>query len=429
MAKKLHNTEMPHYVQIDESLCNGCVLCMKACPTQAIRVKDHDLAYIEGDCIDCGVCIKVCPRGAIKAAAMVRGSIDRSKAVLIISPVLYSQFGEGVSPDEVVLAFKKMGFLDVCEPWESLEMFNIATEIYVREHSNKSGVPRPLISAVCPVVVRLVADRFPSLLKNFPPILPPREIFAREVRKQTADRYGIAEDKIRLFHITPCSAKMISITQPLFIGHSYLDGVIGINDVYHGLLKELNEIRKVGKDRAQARLSGVGIGWGISGGEIAGMGRGRFMAVSGMQETIRYLHKLEMGLLDNIDYVEFRTCTEGCIGGPLTVSDTYQTKYTIYRFISKYGTERRIDYDQVKKLYEKGWFFADKEDLPLEKRQSTLSLSEAIDRQGRVEEVFQSLPGKDCAVCGSPDCRAFAEDVVDGKSDLDDCVYLRFYKS
>ena len=54
------------YVLIDEELCNGCVLCMKACPTKAIRVEENRVARIQGVCIDCGECVKVCPRGAVK---------------------------------------------------------------------------------------------------------------------------------------------------------------------------------------------------------------------------------------------------------------------------------------------------------------------------------------------------------------------------
>ena len=49
------DTEPVRYVQIDESLCNGCVLCMKACPTKAIRIKEG-LAQVQGFCINCGEC-------------------------------------------------------------------------------------------------------------------------------------------------------------------------------------------------------------------------------------------------------------------------------------------------------------------------------------------------------------------------------------
>ena len=58
-----------HYVEVDEDLCNGCVLCMKACPMKAIRVRDG-VARIEGVCIDCMECARVCPRGAIRGVSV-----------------------------------------------------------------------------------------------------------------------------------------------------------------------------------------------------------------------------------------------------------------------------------------------------------------------------------------------------------------------
>ncbi len=414
-----------HYVQIDESSCNGCVLCMKVCPTKAIRVRDHRLAYIEGVCIDCGECIRVCPRGAIKAITTGSENIDRSRAIISTSPVLFTQFSEGVTPDQIILALKNMGFFGLEDQRKALEMVSIAIQLYVRENRNRPEAPRPLISPICPVVVQLIAYRFPSLLKNIPPIMIPRQLAAREAKKKTAREHGLKEDDIKVFHITPCPAKMMCVKNPLFGGQSYLDGAIGIKDIYGEIMKQLP---LVDKDAGQHHISGVWINWGRSGGEIAGMEDGNFLAVSGMGETIRYLQKIEMGLLDNIDYVEFRTCPEGCIGGPLNVADRYEAKHTIHKLIQILGVEKKLKEEYVKGLYDKGWFSAVEKIEPLEHENSRLDLSEAIKRQKRVEEIYRILPGKECGICGSPDCLTFAEDVVDKRMSLDNCPFLEFCK-
>ena len=71
-----------HYVEVDEDLCTGCVLCMKACPMKAIRLRDN-VARIEGVCIDCMECARVCPRGAIRGVSSVEMSLgDRSEDVV-----------------------------------------------------------------------------------------------------------------------------------------------------------------------------------------------------------------------------------------------------------------------------------------------------------------------------------------------------------
>jgi hypothetical protein len=135
-----------------------------------------------------------------------------------------------------------------------------------------------------------------------------------------------------------------------------------------------------------------------------------------------------MGLLEGIEYVELRPTPAGCIGGPLTVIDRYQAKYTIERTILKHGAKRSVDRDRIEDLYDKKLLFTNKSPGQLKSRFNALPLAEAIELQGRIEALCHSLPMKECGVCGSPDCRTFAEDVADGKASLEDCVYLRFYE-
>jgi len=49
---------------VDENLCTGCMVCIPACPTSALR--EDDPPTIDKDlCIRCSACIKSCPDGAI----------------------------------------------------------------------------------------------------------------------------------------------------------------------------------------------------------------------------------------------------------------------------------------------------------------------------------------------------------------------------
>jgi Na+-translocating ferredoxin:NAD+ oxidoreductase RNF subunit RnfB len=59
---------------------------------------------------------------------------------------------------------------------------------------------------------------------------------------------------------------------------------------------------------------------------------------------------------------------------------------------------------------------------------SPLSIPDRIERLNKVEETLQLLPGKECGVCGSPDCQTLAEDVVDGKATLDDCIFFHNHR-
>jgi Na+-translocating ferredoxin:NAD+ oxidoreductase RNF subunit RnfB len=40
-----------------------------------------------------------------------------------------------------------------------------------------------------------------------------------------------------------------------------------------------------------------------------------------------------------------------------------------------------------------------------------------------IRNLEEELPGLDCGMCGSPSCRCFAEDVVIGKADRNDCIF------
>ncbi len=410
------------YVKIDADLCNGCVLCMKACPTRAIRVRNRRQAVIEGVCINCGECSRVCPRGAIQAVITDHYHLaESSYSTVSASSALYAQFGEEIMPNDVLLALRRLGFGYVYDQSYTNELYSVALEFYIEEKRRAQEAPWPLISPVCPVVVRLIDYRFPALLKHIPPLAVPREIVAREAKRRLSAKYGCAQEEIKVYHITTCAAKMICLKEPLLQPRSFMDGAIGIARIYESIRENL---RGLEEDEVLHHSGGVGLGWGMSGGEIAGL-QARCLAVSGLQETIKYLEKIEMGLLRDVDYVEFRVCKEGCLGGPLTVADKYLAKQHLQRLVRMFGIEKRVKRAYVKKLYERGWFFVEGEGAVARSASRTGSVAEKIERLSRVETLLRTLPGKECGVCGSPDCRTFAEDVVDGRAQLSECLYRR----
>ena len=423
MAKIDPHSAHVRYVQIDESLCNGCVLCMKACPTKAIRIKEGRLAQIQGYCINCGECARVCPRGAV--AAVRSDDFDLSESgEYLVSPctALYTQFGEDVLPNDILLGLKRLGFWYVHDQAYTSEISSFATELYIRESRKKGDAPFPLISPLCPVVVKLISYRFPSLFKHILPLATPRELVTREAKKRGAEKYGRKPEEIRVLHITPCQAIADYAMERASREGPCQDKAIGINTIYEPLHRSIQEIDD---DRVLHHSGGIGLGWGMSGGEIAALDR-NCLAVSGLHETIRYLEEIEMGLLQDVDYVEFRVCSVGCLGGPFTVADKYRAKHILQKLILIFGVERRIKYKYVIDLYNKGWFFSDKEPRSPGIEPSQLSSSEisrGIERQNRVEEIFRLLPKKECGACGAPDCQTFAEDVVDGKTSLGSCVF------
>jgi len=409
-----------HFVDINLERCNGCVLCMKVCPMKAIRVTKDEKAHILGTCIDCGSCISVCPRNAIESKTSISiQSLKSRYTIVTVSPVIYTQFGDEVMPNEVITVLREF-YDQVYDQAYIHELYNLATEIYIIERRNDPKTKWPLISPICPVVNRLIYHRFPALLPQFLPFLTPGEILAREVKKKALEKTIFKPEEIGVYQITPCSAKLINIKQPLFENSSFLDGVIGINEIF-GKVKR--KIGKITEDAVYHYSGGIGIGWARSGGEIEGLEGVRSLAVSGIKETIKYLERIELGLLEGVEYIEFRACGEGCIGGPLAVVDKYEAKRTTERLVRMFGINKRVKFGYVKKLYENGFFNAGINPENFSKP-NVANLKASLERAKEIYGLWEFLPQKDCGACGSPDCMTFAEDVIDGLQTPDRCAIL-----
>jgi len=49
----------------------------------------------------------------------------------------------------------------------------------------------------------------------------------------------------------------------------------------------------------------------------------------------------------------------------------------------------------------------------------------ALKKMKERDAIYKSLPGIDCGACGAPKCRSFAEDVVQGRANLYECVLIK----
>ena len=149
------------------------------------------------------------------------------------------------------------------------------------------------------------------------------------------------------------------------------------------------------------------------------------LAVSGLEETIAYLQKIEMGLFQDIEYIEFRTCREGCLGGVLNVVDKYLAKSAVQKMIKMFGLGRRLPREKILRIYEKGDFQTEKRPSRLLNLFGEQKEGLSIESMQKIEKILEGIQGRDCAACGAPDCRTFAEDVVRGSASMKDCLWVR----
>ena len=229
-----------HSVLLEPDICKGCTHCLKRCPTEAIRIRNGHAVIREERCIDCGECIRVCPYQAKKA---LYDNIDDFKdykwKIALPAPALYGQFDNLDDLDFVVSGLKNCGFDDVFEVARAAEIVSD----YTRQYLAKADIPKPVISSACPVVVRLISVRYPSLIDNLLPILPPVELAARLAKKEALEKHPeLREEDICTLFISPCPAKVSYVRNPLGTEKSHVDGVLAIRDIYFKLLHEMKNI-------------------------------------------------------------------------------------------------------------------------------------------------------------------------------------------
>ena len=386
---------------------------------------------VVGQCIGCGECIRVCDAGAVSAAAAGTRSFERDHiAIALVSPVLYAQF-PGVMPKDILMGLRQMGFRHTVDMSYFLEIFHCAAEEFIHRNRESNEAPWPLISPVCPVVVRLIAFQFPSLMPHVLPVLRPVALMAREVKRRIIPYYRESGDAVALYYINPCPTKMdpncSSPEQRLDI----LEVALGINDLFPELTRYVEQIKKsdaIPFDQTQFEFENCATGnasmWAMSGGEIADMDFDRSLAVSGLEETITYLQKIEMGLFKDIEYIEFRTCREGCLGGVLTAIDKYQAKSAVQKMVKLMGLGRRLPRENILRMYERGHFQTEKGSNKLIDLYGNKKEALSLDALQKIEEIVELLRGNYCAACGAPDCRTFAEDIVHGSASLQDCLWI-----
>jgi len=418
-----------NFVRFHEDRCTGCAACMRVCPTKTIRIRQQKSIRFVDQCIGCGACVRVCPAGAVSAATRLPEGIGSDHiAIALVSPVLYAQFPH-IMPGGVLMGLRQLGFHHTIDMSFFFEMFQYAAEEFIRRNRTARVAPWPLISPVCPVVVRLIAFQFPSLLPHILPVLRPVALMAREIEERVIPEYENRD--IVLYYINPCPTKSQSPITLDSRSAKYREVAIGINDIYPVLKPQVERILTSDKmpfswthfEFETCSTADAAFG-AMSGGEIARMDIENSLAVHGLKETYDYLNRIEMGLLKDMEYIEFRTCREGCLGGVLTVVDKYIAKRHVQKMVNVFGMGRRLPQDTLLRQFEKGRFKIDKSPEVLRKifrpRKPTISLAEAK----RIERIVASLGGRNCGACGAPDCQTFAEDVVLGQAELADCIWL-----
>ena len=409
-----------HAIQIDETKCVGCIHCMRVCPTEAIRIKEGKAMIIKERCIDCGQCMRVCPAKAFYIKQNDLKMLQNFKyRIALFASVMIGQFPEKISEEQIYQAMMDFGFTHLVEVEQPIRILIELT----KEYLNADQISKPCISAFCPAVVRLIQIKYPSLIENILPVKAPHELAAHFILQSLMNK-GVKKEEIGIFYITPCAAKIAAVKSPVGDKPSVVDGVISMSDFYNKVRQTIPKELKGVTNLQRRHLTKEGILWSTSRGESSRFGN-RVIAIDGIHSVVKFLDRLENDEVKGFDFLEMRACDQSCAGGILLTGNRFTTTERLEQRSKNYPSYRDLDLEPG----------LDKESLSQcllidEIKQHNAfrlddDISKAMEKMSRAQRIICFLPGIDCGACGAPNCQALAEDMVQGKAKMSDCVFLQ----
>ena len=345
--------------------------------------------------------------------------------VAVPSPVLYGQFPLDVRPEHIAQGLLAVGFDAVWDYGVDIALVARAIVDYVDEWHG----PLPLISITCPVVVRLIQVAYPRMLEQ----LDPHPAAARDRRPRgqaalLARSSAWRPDEIAAIYVTPCQARTISILQPAEGGRSYLDGAVGIPQLYNDVLAAAREVAtRLGADRRRAaRCARPSCSAGPRAGRSPSCSSThRYLSVTGLPNVIRVFDDIEKGKLSDIDFLRVQRLLGRLLqrqphggqrlrlAGQAAEPDaaTCRTPTPSPRPRSRAATQSRTSPRSAPSQ-------------PREHRGGRRPARARTAGQGGSSASRRRCPGLDCGLCGAPTCAALARDVAMGDAKHSDCVLL-----
>lgn len=403
-------------LEIVHDVCIGCSHCIKVCPTEALRVRDGK-AIIHADwCVDCGECYRVCPTRAVRVMDDdFKQIFDYKYRVLLVPYLFFAQFDENIPRKDIYEIIGQLGFDEICAVEQSVDSLVDEVNKYVER------AEKPVISSYCPAVTRLIQVRFPALVDHVMLLMPPIEITAQYYKHKYAEA-GIDEKDLGIFYLTPCIAKIAAVKSPVGGYETPVTGVINLDYFYNKVYLAYRQHIPITKTiKVNEALSSRGILFSTTGGESANV-RGRTLAIDGVNNVVDFLEHLEDGAINDVDFLELRTCDESCAGGILSLRNRFLVADSM-RTSAQSMPDSHALADEYRNCCSAMVHMEKIEPRSMVKYDKNIEI--ALKKMERARFLKNTLPGIDCGACGAPSCEALAEDIVRENADINSCLFLR----
>ncbi|HEY8364089.1 MAG TPA: [Fe-Fe] hydrogenase large subunit C-terminal domain-containing protein [Haloplasmataceae bacterium] len=400
---------MKHLIDIHEERCIGCTRCMRTCPTEAIRIINNRANLIQEKCIYCGNCITSCHKNAYRVTSDSFANFDKHHINVAILPLAI--FGMFNNIEELQGAYNTLYNYGFDEIFDLSYVMELLHERVIKHVSREN---KTYILSSCPSVVRLIQLKYPSLIDNLLPFDYPFEIGAKIARRIFSEKYQVDEDQIGISYISECFSNYATIKDRLSTKKTAINHLFLYNDIFR---------RNVEKSDTSINISKMGIRFATVGAYQKFNKDKAILAVDSIGQVDEVLHYLYLNRIPNVKLIEAYSCIGGCIGGNFTVINPFVAKWNISE-ISKQVINKVFNENYGSILDDQDFFFTE-EINPIITYKLGADINQSLLKMTQINEILAKLPNIDCCACGSPSCRALAEDIVNGLKSLNDCHILR----
>ena len=407
-----------HAIKVNIDKCIGCTHCMKACPTEAIRIRKGKADISDNRCVDCGNCLRACP---VDAFYVEHDEFEQLKTfphrVLLFPAVMIGQFAAKYSEDQIYQACLNLGFNHVLEVEQPIGWM---IEMLRAEVQKKDVTPK--ISSFCPAIVRLIQIKYPSLAGNIVPFHAPHDLAAHYIISQLA-KEGIDRSQICIFYVSPCSAKLAAVKRPFGDKPTMVDGLINMNDLYNRIMKQMRSQETTDTSHLRKNITIDGTLWSLPRGEAREF-KNRSMAIDGIHNVVKFLERLETEEVPDLDFLELKSCSQGCAGGILLTGNRFLTVERLKKRAANYPTAAKLSFmDDCKETVQQKMISGPIAPKPAFRLDT--DRKKALLKMQKMDKILCQLPAIDCGGCGAPNCHALAEDMVQGKAKMTNCIFLQ----
>ncbi len=405
---------MKQLVDIHVDRCIGCTRCMRVCPTEAIRIKDNKAHLLQERCIFCGNCIANCHKSAYKVTSDSFSNLSKHKINVVLLPIsIYGMISNMEELNGIYQTLYNYGFDEVFD-------LSIVMELINDKIGTLLNHDKTLILSQCPTVVRLIQLKYPSLIPNLLRFDFPFEIGAKLSRKIMSEKYHINPLEIGISYVSECLSNYVAIKEPLGKNKSSVDHVFLFNDIF----RNIDYKTEIKQNPLQVAKNGIQFG------KIGAYERlnPEVLSVDGIKQVDEVLEKLYVKNL-KVKLIEAYSCVGGCIGGNFTLENTFISKWKMNQFGKEIDEQESLAYlNQYQNVLSEDEWYLENSIKPLAPFKLGDSINQSIIKMTQINTILKQLPNIDCCACGSPSCRALAEDIVNNVKTIEDCFILRSKK-